>query len=129
MPVDARLVLTIGEVASILRCGVRAIEQPLAAGTFPIAPLPSFGTSSRRRRLFARADVLRFVEGRTDGSGFDTRERVRRGRLHHGGGHQARRVGQGAGLSVDPRGHRGEAGRPEALIEDAGRGVRPRDDA
>jgi hypothetical protein len=105
-------VLTIGEVAAILRCGVRTIERALASGTFPIAPLPSLGSSlRRRRRLFARVDLLRFVEGRAHEQS-NGKARVRRRHLGARECDQPRGVAQGARLPVDSESHRREEDQP-----------------
>ena len=51
-------VLTIREVATVLRCSESTIRRRLRACTFPIRPLPGID----KRRRFARADLLRFLE-------------------------------------------------------------------
>jgi len=56
---DLPLVLTIAELAAVLRVGRRTIERGLADGCFPIRPILD-GVSARR--VFARADVLRYLE-------------------------------------------------------------------
>ena len=52
-------VLTIDELASVLRTSRTTIKRRLRMGTFPIRPL----TGIDRRRRWSRADVRRYFEG------------------------------------------------------------------
>lgn len=67
-------VLTIGELAHILKRSVRWIEQGLADGTFPIPRLQGLDRGRRRARLWSRRDVERFLE--TDATRPHARRRI-----------------------------------------------------
>ena len=57
-------VLTIRELADVLRCSERTIKRRLHAGVFPIPPLQGID----KRTRFAKAVVLRYLDrsgGRT----------------------------------------------------------------
>ena len=54
------LVLTLAEVRKRLRIGRDRALADLAAGTFPLVPLPH---SPRRSPLFSRFDLLRYLGG------------------------------------------------------------------
>lgn len=62
-PVELAAVVDIQTAAQILKIGVRTIERLEAAGVFPVARIAGLGAGAkRRRRLYSRAELLRWVE-------------------------------------------------------------------
>lgn len=74
-------ILSVAELADVLRVSVRTVRRALAAGTLPIRPLPCVGGGQVRRRwTFAATDVARFLQGAQQRGTWS--ELARRGRRH-----------------------------------------------
>lgn len=60
---EASAVVDIHAAARLLGIGVRTIERLEAAGVFPVARIAGLGVGrKRRRRLYARAELLRWID-------------------------------------------------------------------